>query len=392
VITSLAGHHYAPLAAVIGAAFLAGMATRRRRHADAERTAGISRRVQALLFGTGVGGSLAVAVVAGIRSFHAVSSRFGGWAVPATADGTVIACTALRLYALTRGERLPGSLAVSYVFIAGTVALNVDAATAGFDQIAHGLAPLSYAVLVEMLAYLIRRHLDRAEEGEEGEKRHTQPKPTPRLAALAWLASPVTTTRVWVHLARAGTADLSGARRHVQQTTRLRSRLRVVCPGRSVAARAARRAALATVRDLVLAPADLARQLPGGTLPAAELLLLVDQAALRAPGEPLEQAAERPAVPDNNSVLSGPPPTRPHPAPDVSGVPCTGTPEQLRVYTDLWLPALGRCQPGEWPYPVLADLVRDMAEFGIVRDRTTVKGWAQRWQEHHAARPVSRTA
>ena len=48
-------------------------------------------------------------------------TEFGSALVPLTADGMIIACTALRLAALTRGWRLPGSLVITYAFIAGTV-------------------------------------------------------------------------------------------------------------------------------------------------------------------------------------------------------------------------------------------------------------------------------
>ena len=103
--------------------------------------------------------AVGVAVVGGVRSFEAVSARFGSVLVPLTADGMIVACTALRLAALTRGWRLPGSLLVTYGFIAGTVALNVAAAHGWADAVAHALAPVSYAVLVEMLAHLLRLHL-----------------------------------------------------------------------------------------------------------------------------------------------------------------------------------------------------------------------------------------
>ena len=142
--------------------------------------------------------ALGVAVVGGVRSFEAVSAQFGSVLVPLTADGMIIACTALRLAALTRGWRLPGSLLVTYGFIAGTVALNVAAAHGWADAVAHALAPVSYAVLVEMLAHLLRLHL-----------RLTQPA-RPRLSFLTWATSPVVTTRVWLHLARTGGDDPVG--------------------------------------------------------------------------------------------------------------------------------------------------------------------------------------
>ena len=45
--------------------------------------------------------ALGVAVVGGVRSFEAVSVQFGSVLVPLTADGMIIACTALRLAGLT---------------------------------------------------------------------------------------------------------------------------------------------------------------------------------------------------------------------------------------------------------------------------------------------------
>jgi hypothetical protein len=121
--------------------------------------------------------ALGVAVVDGVRSFEAVSVQFGSVLVPLTADGMIIACTALRLAGLTWGWRLPGSLAITYAFIIGTVALNVTAAHGWADVVAHALAPVSYPVLVEMLAHL-RLHL-----------RPIQP-PRARLSFLTWVTSP----------------------------------------------------------------------------------------------------------------------------------------------------------------------------------------------------------
>ena len=232
--------------------------------------------------------ALGVAVVGGVRSFEAVSVRFGSVLVPLTADGMIIACTALRLAALTRGWRLPGSLLVTYGFIIGTVALNVTAAHGWADAVAHALAPVSYAVLVEMLAHLLRLHL-----------RLAQP-PRARLGFLTWATSPVVTTRVWLHLARTGSDDPVAARALIQQIIRMSSRLRVVCPGRWPLGRArtARTAALQTVRDGLLSAETLARLLPEDDtrLEPGVLLALVDQAALQrtAPAEPERTASGAP--------------------------------------------------------------------------------------------------
>jgi hypothetical protein len=232
--------------------------------------------------------ALGVAVVGGVRSFEAVSVRFGSVLVPLTADGMILACTALRLAALTRGWRLPGSLLVTYGFIIGTVALNVTAAHGWADAVAHALAPVSYAVLVEMLAHLLRLHL-----------RLAQP-PRARLGFLTWATSPVVTTRVWLHLARTGSDDPVAARALIQQIIRMSSRLRVVCPGRWPLGRArtARTAALQTVRDGLLSAETLARLLPEDDtrLEPGVLLALVDQAALQrtAPAEPERTASGAP--------------------------------------------------------------------------------------------------
>lgn len=228
-----------------------------------------------------------VAVVGGVRSFEAVSAQFGSVLVPLTADGMIIACTALRLAALTRGWRLPGSLLITYGFIAGTVALNITAAHGWADAVAHALAPVSYAVLVEMLAHLLRLHL-----------RLTQPA-RPRLSFLTWATSPVVTTRVWLHLARTGSDDQAAARALIQQVIRMSSRLQAVCPGRWPAGRAqaARAAALQTVRDGLLTAETLASLLPNdGRLHPGALIALVDQAALQsvAPTRPVRTATGAP--------------------------------------------------------------------------------------------------
>ena len=227
-----------------------------------------------------VAAAIGVAVLGGARSFAAVSARFGNVLVPLTADGMIIACTALRLAALTRGWRLPGSLLITDGFIVGTVGLNVAAANGWADVVAHALAPISYAVLVEMLAHLLRLHL-----------RLSQPS-RPRITFLSWATSPVVTTRVWLHLVRTGGGDPAPARALIQQLIRMASRLRTVCPGRLPLgrARAARTAALQTIRDGLLSAETLASLLPqaGLRLEPGELLALVDSAALQctAPAAP----------------------------------------------------------------------------------------------------------
>ena len=230
------------------------------------------------LIGLAVTAAVGVAALGGVRSFEAVSVKFDSALVPLTADGMIIACTALRLAALTRGWRLPGSVATTYGFIAGTVWLNVAAAHGWTDAVAHALAPVSYAVLVEMLAHLLRLHL-----------RLAQPS-RPRVTALTWFTSPVVTTRVWLHMARTGEPDPLAARALVQQLIRMASGLAVVCPSRPGLAwlplgqaRAARAAALQTIRDGLLTAAQLANLLPTDTtrLAPATLLAIVDRAALQ---------------------------------------------------------------------------------------------------------------
>lgn len=247
-----------------------------------------------LLIFVAVLAALAVAGVGGARSFSAVSDKFNSNLVPLVADGMIIACTALRLAALTRGWRIPGALVTTYVFIAGTVWLNVDTATGIADAVAHALAPIAYAVLVEMLAHMLRLHM-----------KLSQPVRA-RLSGLTWLTSPVITTRVWLHLARTGADDPVAARALVQQVVRMGSRLATVCPSYRLwpwdSARAARSAALQTIRDGLLTASGLAGRLPSsGRLTAGQLLALVDSAALES-SRPVRDAApvpapERPVVP-----------------------------------------------------------------------------------------------
>ena len=235
------------------------------------------------LIGLAVTAAVGVAALGGVRSFEAVSVKFDSALVPLTADGMIIACTALRLAALTRGWRLPGSVATTYGFIAGTVWLNVAAAHGWTDAVAHALAPVSYAVLVEMLAHLLRLQLRLAHPSR------------PRVTALTWFTSPVVTTRVWLHMARTGEPDPLAARALVQQLIRMASRLAAVCPSRPGLAwlplghaRAARAAALQTIRDGLLTAADLANLLPTDTtrLAPAALLAIVDRAALQCTDAP----------------------------------------------------------------------------------------------------------
>jgi hypothetical protein len=269
---------------ILAATVTAGLwATRRAvRGVNAAIVAGrlTTRRV---LIVVAVVAALGVAGIGGARSFNAVSTKFDSPLVPLVADGMIIACTALRLAALTRGWRIPGALVTTYVFIGGTVWLNIDTAHGIADALAHALAPLAYAVLVEMLAHLLRLHMKLAQPAK------------PRLSVLTWFTSPVITTRVWLHLSRTGTDDPAAARALVQQVVRMASRLGAICPSRKAwpldAARAARGACLQTIRDGLLSAKDLAALLPTtGRLTPGELLALVDTAALglTVPAEPVD--------------------------------------------------------------------------------------------------------
>ncbi len=253
-------------AVVVVAAVLAVGWARRTARAVIDAASGWS--VGQVLITVGVAAAGTVAVLGGVRSFEAVSDRFTDPLVPLTADGMIVACTALRLAALSRGWRLPGSLVTTYGFIAGTVILNAAAAHDAADVIAHALAPIAFAVLQEMLAHLLRLHL-----------RLSQPS-RPKLTALTWLTSPVVSTRVWLHLARTGTDDPAAARALVQQVIRMGSRLTAICPSgrwRFDAARSARLAALETIRDGLVSAAELAAILPADAdrLEPGALLALV---------------------------------------------------------------------------------------------------------------------
>lgn len=259
-------------------------------------------------FGIAVVIAVAVAVTGGVTSFQAVAHRFNSPLIPLVADGMVIACTALRLAAMTHGWRIPGALVTTYVFIIGSVMINMASVEGWAAKLGHALAPLAYAVLVEMLAYLLRLQM-----------RLTQPARA-RLSTLTWLTSPVITTRVWLHLARTGTDDPVRARALVQQMARTGSRLEAVCPSRPAwlpvgRAHAARSAAMQAIRDGLLTAADVAQLLPteGSTTPG-ELLALVDRAALGLPTSGSSAAAtsavhlavHQPVHPDNAEKVHRP--------------------------------------------------------------------------------------
>lgn len=227
-------------------------------------------------FGVAVVIAVAVAVIGGVTSFQAVAHRFSSSLIPLVADGMVIACTALRLAAMTHGWRIPGALVTTYVFIIGSVVINMASVHGWAAKLGHALAPLAYAVLVEMLAYLLRQKMRLARPAR------------PRLSALTWCTSPVITTRVWLHLARTGTDDPVAARALIQQMVRTGSRLAAVCPSRPAwlpvgHAHAARSAAMHATRDGLLSAADVAQLLPTDGIAAAELLALIDRAALGLP-------------------------------------------------------------------------------------------------------------
>lgn len=323
-----------------------------------------------LLIFVAVVAALAVAGVGGARSFSAVSEKFNSPLVPLVADGMIIACTALRLAALTRGWRIPGALVTTYVFIAGTVWLNIDTATGMADAVAHALAPIAYAVLVEMLAHMLRLHMKLSQPARA------------KLSALTWFTSPVITTRVWLHLARAGTDDPVVARALVQQVVRMASRLATVCPSRRVwpldSAHAARSAALQTIRDGLLSASDLAGRLPSsGRLTPGELLALVDSAALGVSGPVPDAApvlAEKPEpekVPDTQDGKTKPPPKKtvakkpsPKTAPAKSGP--ESAPDELLIHKARHIDAQYRAENNGRPIP--RDAARPL--LGVSNEKT----------------------
>lgn len=270
-----------------------------RRIARAVRSS--ARRASGSRFGFGVAVTVALGVagVGGVTSFEAVSAAFGSPLVPLVADGMIIACTALRLAAMSRGWRIPGAMFTTYVFIAGSVIINAASVEGWAAKLGHALAPLAYAVLVEMLAHLLRLHMGLVQPPAA---RRLSALMSTRWSALTWLTSPVITTRAWLHLARTGGTDPVAARALMQQLVRMSSRLSTVCPSPAslpamVRARAARTAALHTIRDGLLTARDVALLLPtSGQLSPADLLALIDRAALGLPADHATMADFDPAA------------------------------------------------------------------------------------------------
>lgn len=218
---------------------------------------------------------LGVAGIGGWRSFTAVSLYFGSWTVPVIADGLVVGTTAIRLAALTRGWRVPGSVLLTLFSLGGTVWLNIHASRGnGTAQFSHAMAPVAYLLLMEMLAYVLKLQL----------KLQIQAKA--RLTLLGWVVSPVITTRAWLLMSRTGEKDPTTARAAIQQSIRARSQLLIICPSAwwspLDAARRARSAALQTVRDGLLTAADVVKLLPAGDtrMEPVTLLMAINSAAL----------------------------------------------------------------------------------------------------------------
>ena len=179
---------------------------------------------------------------------------------------------------------------------------------------------------------MLRLHLGLVEPPE---RRRAGVAGLARLGWLTWFTSPVVTTRVGLHLARTGSDDPVAARALVQQLIRMSSRLQAVCPSPAGlgwwpfgSARAARSAALQTVRDGLLSARDLAALLPAGhtrrrRLTPGGLLALVDSAALqcttptvtsRTADRTTDRTADRTAVrtDDRTSAPASGAPRRPH--------------------------------------------------------------------------------
>ncbi|NYE71891.1 hypothetical protein BKA15_003220 [Microlunatus parietis] len=238
-------------------------------------------------FGVAVAFALVVAGIGGVTSFEAVSAAFGSPLVPLVADGMIIACTALRLAAMSRGWTIPGAMFTTYVFIVGSIVINAASVEGWAAKLGHALAPLAYAIIVEMLAHLLRQHMGLIQPRQE---RRLSALMSARWSALTWLTSPVITTRVWLHLARTGGDDPVAARALMQQLVRVSSRLAAVCPTPAgwrpmLRARAARTAVLRTIRDGLLSARDVALLLPDDDrqLSPGQLLARLDRATITLP-------------------------------------------------------------------------------------------------------------
>lgn len=225
-------------------------------------------------FGIAVVTAAAVAVAGGVKSFDAVAHQFGSPLVPLVADGMVIACTALRLAAMTKGWRIPGAALTTYVFIAGSVIINTTAVDSWEQKLAFALAPLAYAVLAEMLAHLVRLHM-----------KLTEPASASRIPAVKWLVSPVVTWRLWMHMKRTDATDPRAARTLIKQVERTGSRLAAVCPSTPGwlpfgPAHAARAVALDAILEGLLTRTEVSALLPAddSRLSPAELLARIDHA------------------------------------------------------------------------------------------------------------------
>lgn len=256
---------------------------------------------------------LGVAGIGGWRSYSAVSQYFGSWTVPVIADGLVVGTTAIRLAALTRGWRVPGSALLTIGALGGTVWLNIHASQGKpIDQFSHAIAPVAYLLLMEMLAYVLKLQL----------KLKVQAKA--RLSLLGWIVSPVVSTRTWLLMQRTGQQDVVAARVLIQQSIRARSQLVIICPSPWYkpldSARRARSAALQTVRDGLLTAAEVVELLPVGRqrVAAVELLMEVNRRSLKLPAT----AAAAP-LQDPEPVLD----PEPEPDPEPEG----GLPPELEL-------------------------------------------------------------
>lgn len=284
---------------------------------DDDEEPNVAPWLRVTMFTVAIAICLGVAGIGGWRSYSAVSAYFDSWTVPIIADGLVVGTTAIRLAALTRGWRVPGSMLLTIGALGGTVWLNVHASQGKpIDQFSHGIAPVAYLLLMEMLAYVLKLQL----------KLHVQAKA--RLTVIGWLVSPVVTTRTWLLMQRSGQQDPAVARVLIQQSIRARSQLLIICPSPwwapIGAASRARAAALQTVRDGLLSAAQVVELLPEGRerMAPVELLMVINRRSLQLPGlpavsfvDPDEDQADEEPEPEPEGGLPEPELELPEPAP-----------------------------------------------------------------------------
>lgn len=193
-----------------------------------------------------------VAMVAAVLSWSSLSEAASliwgprlALAFPLLVDALIVGSALIYVAGVRAGVASDGWRLTAHAAAGGTVVLNAMTATTAGEVIWHVTPPLVLAALVE---------LTRAELSRQRRALVIDDAPVDRIPGRLWVHRPVSSLRVWLHMAASGTRSHIDARAELARWASADDVLRRVLRG-APGGRRVRRQVMAQVRDRALDPA-----------------------------------------------------------------------------------------------------------------------------------------